>query len=397
MPIDSTRKPVRTPRRFLIWAALLCLMLPASRGDADEPSLAARWSQLLTRLVDARQRAYSGEVTFKGRRVSKFKEIEPFEGRHEGTRIYDLRSQSFRYDQICDCRINVLKAGDRSLPDPNQVVPLYPVRYQACQNPEYFSRWSQRSSHSSSGIGVFPLDYDYKKKTGPCQEYPYEPLVAGIVHYWDWRQGCNLLEAHERWRSMEVEAWDEAGDLVTVTLTLPKSATYKIKIDTARMVPLGIRSKTVDGIFSYQSKADWEQRKGVWIPTSFVWRRDVVSDSFNGYESGEYTFTWKKLNEDFPQELFQYTSFSDLPFGGNDVYDYRIHGVGKAGVYLGHLQPDGSLVDQDKPRPRQVGPLTNRFMAKRPWFWIMLGNVTAALILGLFVYIRKRSRAGSAS
>ncbi|MCA8992373.1 MAG: hypothetical protein KDA88_10360 [Planctomycetaceae bacterium] len=335
---------MRMYRPGIVPAAILFVALnwsPACFGE--DASLQSRWSQLLTDLLDARTQAFSGKVTFEGRLGANYDLPTDRIARHVGERVYDLRVDSFRFEQTYEARISIRGPGDRSLPKPDDIAPVYPVRYLACKTPGYFSDWSQHAKTTMSGVNL--RDPKYQPKGGETHEFPLDPLAIGIVSYHDWRYGFNLVNAHERWRNLAVVDWQEEDHLATVSLKSPEGANFKFLIDTKRLVPVSHECTTDDGIFAYHCDTDWEEQRGVQIPVRYEWERKVKSDEFNGREWGKYVFAWDQLKGEFPSRLFEFNSFSPLPFGGNDVHDDR----GPESKYIGHLQSDGTLKDMHKP------------------------------------------------
>ncbi|QDU40813.1 hypothetical protein Mal4_51730 [Maioricimonas rarisocia] len=367
---------------IILFSTLIQTTLLAGVGTADEPSPASRWSQLLTRLLDARQKSYSGEVTFEGQVGSEFVDYPPFLARHEGTLTYDLRTASFFYEHTRECRVRVLAPGDHSLPDPDQVAPLYPVRHLCCRNPDYLCTWTQSSPNSSSGVSIRPPDYAPHDQA--CKSFPIDPLAVGLTEYQEWKVGKDAAAVHEYWRTLEVTDFQEEDGRAVVSLANP-GGRFTVTVDLDRMVPLSAESTTPDGIFHYRSEAKWESIDDVWVPVSFFWSLDVESEPYTGREWGEYTFTWSRLNDDFPPELFTYASFGELPFGTNDVHDTR----GPETEYIGHLQPDGSLVDMYTPPEKLPTAQPLEVRSERRWIWLVWGNLAAIVVL-VVAYARRR-------
>jgi hypothetical protein len=130
---------------------------------------------------------------------------------------------------------------------------------------------------------------------------------------------------------------------------------------------------------SFQSRTDWEEVNGVWVPVKAMIE---AKDDRNGGEIGRYVLDleWTRLNEEIPEELFDYRSFTNVDEGV-----YVIDDRGPEAKILGEWY-DGEVKSEFEQNPSR----------KAVNWWLIVGSA-ALLIAMLVVWLRSQSGTGTST
>lgn len=365
---------------------VICLLVLANCAevgrcdDQVEPELA---SAVLHRLLHERERIRSGRVEFTGKHFSRYGQAFDYQdARIEGVHEFDALTRSYRYEHSRDCRVRVYPPGDRSLPDPDDIPELYPVRYLACRNADYFTEWVQEGVHAATGLSLKRPEVDTREVSGSCRSHAFDPLVAGMITQHHWIRGKELGFVHELVSGLKVVRITEQSGVADLYLE-DDAASYHLVVDTQRNVPARFDYNTIDGVFEFQSQAEWSLSGDLLVPTAFSWTLGVDGGEFSGQEGESYVFKWSRVNEVMSGDEFKYTAFRGLK-GMSDVIDDR----GAEPQYLGHLQEDGTLVNR-------ISPPVNTVTAAQSaggMDWLVWLNLAVVLLVVAFVVRRRLAR-----
>ena len=364
-------------------------------SDADRQEFA----YLIAGMKAARESISKAIVTYTGRRTSTDEE-EPsanVDGRIEGLMAFDTKNRRLRIEHtmpaaygrdINEVELKSLSASGKlmeSLGGPYAQIDQF-LMY--VQNESYSAHYVKNGQHDSN-LDISTPDWSWAstrdllhlidfRSLGMIDVQDYSgwvpPLVyQGSTHKLDDTSLLCPLETviHNFTVRKHFRLLKESG-LVTIewrchTLTID---------DRNGFTPVEYR--TTDKYWdlyhtTYQTKTSWNQVSGHWVPVTAVLEMD--DERRTKRERFELNLEWSRINEELPDELFQYESFKNVE-ENTPVIDSRPGAGGILGEWIG-----GKLQTRFETQPPP--PRSSRV--------IIIGSLSLLIMLVLLL-IRRRSR-----
>jgi hypothetical protein len=161
----------------------------------------------------------------------------------------------------------------------------------------------------------------------------------------------------------------------------------KVVIDRELLAPVQFQHGPDSHLDRFRSNVEWKVISGVAVPVKYTatfTMPDVVAESW------EFNLEWLTVNEDIPDDEFEYASFTGIPPDLHNVIDFRSDSPRLVGRWVG----SGVVRPLDAPPPpatEDMGALPTQSGWRGAWVWINV--VFVLLLVGLAV--ARRTRAGS--
>ena len=366
---------------------------PPSDADRQE------FEYLIAGMKAARESITKAMVTYTGRRISTDEE-EPsanVDGRIDGLMAFDTENRRLRIEHtmpaaygrdIGEDELKSLSASGKvmeSLGGPYSQIDQFVM---FVQNESYSAHYAKNGKHDSN-LDIFTPDWSWDSTRNDLHLIDYRSLgMIDVQDYSGWQppvlyQGATLtLDDSSLLCPLETIIHNfnvrkhfqliKKDGLVTIEFR-----THSLTIN-ERNGFAPVEYRTTEDYWkiyhrTYSSTTYWGNVAGRWVPTTAVMEMDDERRAKR--ERFELNLEWSRINEELPDELFQYESFKNVE-ENTAVIDSRPGAGGILGEWIG-----GKLQTRFETQPPP--PRSSRV--------IIIGSLSLLIMLVLLL-VRRRSR-----
>ena len=351
---------------------------------ADDPSLTDTKGEIsfaLRALQANREQLSRGAFSISG--VSSFYyahlENEAVDGEVAGFYAFDVTKRWQRFDMRRPVSIG-LRSRENPGPVENREVLRPPLN--SVRQGDYFAWYHEVKPNIRTALHVDAPETDWSGGLDFANAL-FDVRAAGLSDFEQFQNNTPFIEIIESLIS-DLKTLERDGDLCTLSGGQPEfGIEIVVVLDAARdYLPVSVSTSAVGSGGKKTTRATWEQKSDVWVPTSLFVELVEPWEDKTSYERFEYDLAWTHVNTDMPSRFFTFEDFPDVEDGVR-VVDRR----GAEPKLLGIWQ-DGKVTPVP-PRPPRPDPPALAERSRR-WNWINL----AVILLGVVAWqwwTRRRS------
>ena len=366
---------------------------PPSESDRQE------FDYLIAGMKAARESISKAIVTYTGRRTSTDEENPSanVDGRIAGLMAFDTKNRRLRIEHtmpaaygrdVSEDQLKSLSASGKlmeSLGGPYAQIDQFLM---FVQNESYSAHYAKNGKHDSN-LDISTTDWSWASTRDLLHLIDYRSL--GMIDVQDYSGWVPPLVYQDTTTNLDDTSLLCPLETVIHNFTVRKHFRL-IKVPGLVTIDWGCHSLTIDerngftpveyrttdkywDLYhtTYQSKTSWAQVSGHWVPVTAVLEMEDEPEAKR--QRFELNLEWSRINEELPDELFQYESFKNVE-ENTAVIDSRPGAGGILGEWI-----DGKLQTRFETQPPP--PRSSRV--------IIIGSLSLLIMLVLLL-VRRRSR-----